>query len=165
MDIDNYDHVDFQSPIDKLDFIENESIDLIYCCHALEYYDLIQLPLLLKEWRRVLKCNGVLRISVPDFAKVIKIYTEHNNLKSLLSFIYGRYQKASTGHPPIYHKIIFDEILLKNILEENGFIDFKKYDWRLTEHSNIDDYSQAYIPHMDKEHGELMSLNIEVLKN
>ena len=45
-----------------------------------------------------------------------------------------------------------------------GFKEVYRYDWRETEHSNIDDFSQAYIPHMDKENGELMSLNIEAIK-
>ena len=31
-------------------------------------------------------------------------------------------------------------------------------------HSDIDDYSQAYIPHMDKDNGTLMSLNVEAIK-
>ena len=33
---------------------------------------------------------------------------------------------------------------------------FKKiryWDWRLTEHSKVDDYSQAYFPHMNKKDG------------
>ncbi|HAI38830.1 MAG TPA: methyltransferase, partial [Maribacter sp.] len=39
-----------------------------------------------------------------------------------------------------------------------------KYDWRQTEHAKFDDHSQAYIPHMDKENGTLISLNIEAVK-
>jgi hypothetical protein len=39
-----------------------------------------------------------------------------------------------------------------------------EYDWRKTEHSKFDDHSQAYIPHMDKDHGTLISLNVECTK-
>jgi hypothetical protein len=39
-----------------------------------------------------------------------------------------------------------------------------KYDWRDTEHSELDDFSQSYLPHMDKDNGKLMSLNIEAVK-
>jgi hypothetical protein len=28
----------------------------------------------------------------------------------------------------------------------------------------MDDYSQSYLPHMDKENGTLMSLNLEAVK-
>ena len=40
----------------------------------------------------------------------------------------------------------------------------RRYDWRETEHANVDDFSQAYIPHMDKERGVLISLNVEWLR-
>ena len=42
--------------------------------------------------------------------------------------------------------------------------DYKWYDWEQTEHSKFDDHSQAYIPHMDKENGTLISLNVECIK-
>ena len=53
---------------------------------------------------------------------------------------------------------------LKKILEEVGFKNIKRYDWKNTIHKHYDDYSQAYIPHMDKENGILMSLNVEAVK-
>ena len=36
--------------------------------------------------------------------------------------------------------------------------------WEETEHAQFDDHSQAYLPHMDKENGTLMSLNVECIK-
>jgi len=53
---------------------------------------------------------------------------------------------------------------LEKLLNEIGFSSIKRYDWRNTEHANIDDHSQAYYPHMDKENGLLISLNIEAHK-
>lgn len=50
------------------------------------------------------------------------------------------------------------------VLEDVGFENVRRYNWRETEHALIDDYSQAYIPHMDKENGILISLNIECSK-
>ncbi|GHV06377.1 hypothetical protein AGMMS50229_11080 [Campylobacterota bacterium] len=49
-------------------------------------------------------------------------------------------------------------------MTEAGFTNIRRYDWRETEHSGIDDYSQAYIPHMDRENGTLVSLNVECEK-
>ena len=46
-------------------------------------------------------------------------------------------------------------------LKQAGFINVRHYDWRNTEHAAVDDYSHAYIPHMDKEHGIQISLNVE----
>jgi len=47
---------------------------------------------------------------------------------------------------------------------------WKKYkaaqqpDWEKTEHAIYDDHSQAYLPHMDKKNGTLISLNMECIK-
>lgn len=54
---------------------------------------------------------------------------------------------------------------LKSDLERAGFSEVRLWDWRTTEpHNYCDDYSQAYVPHMDKENGKLMSLNVEAKK-
>jgi hypothetical protein len=63
-----------------------------------------------------------------------------------------------------FHKIIFDEHFLRYLLEKVGFKCIRHWDWRATEHTQIDDFSQSFIPHMDKENGQLMSLNLEATK-
>ena len=65
----------------------------------------------------------------------------------------------------IYHKTVYDfESLSSLLIEQIGFNVVKYYDWRKTEHSCYDDHSQAYLPHMDKDSGILMSLNMEAVK-
>ena len=64
----------------------------------------------------------------------------------------------------IYHKTTYDFSSLKNILEKNGFNNVRYWDWKKVDHGIYDDYSQSYIPHMDKENGYLMSLNVECEK-
>jgi len=39
-----------------------------------------------------------------------------------------------------------------------------KVESAFAEHADVDDYSQAHIPHLCKESGKLMSLNIEAVK-
>ena len=60
--------------------------------------------------------------------------------------------------------MIFDKKFLSEILEKCGFNKIHEWDWRKTEHSKYDDYSQSYLPHMEKESGMLMSLNLEATK-
>ena len=60
--------------------------------------------------------------------------------------------------------LVFLEAILKTLLLECGFSKVNFYNWKNTEHSNFDDHSQAYIPHMDKENGTLISLNVEATK-
>ncbi len=146
--------------ITKLDF-EDNTVDLIYSSHTLEYFDRTEVIEVLKEWLRVLKPNGVLRLAVPDFESMVHLYIVGGELESFLGPLYGR---MDMGDTKIYHRTCYDFKSLKTLLENNGFTDVSVYDWRGTEHSHIDDHSQAYLPHMDKEHGTLISLNVECKK-
>ena len=53
---------------------------------------------------------------------------------------------------------------MKEDLESVGFENVCRYDWRETEHSHVDDFSQSYLPHLDKENGQLMHLNVTATK-
>ena len=68
------------------------------------------------------------------------------------------------GKETIYHRTTYDFDSLEKLLLELGMKDVEKWDWKETEHSEFDDHSQAYIPHMDKENGVLISLNVECTK-
>lgn len=62
------------------------------------------------------------------------------------------------------HHMIFDAPLLSGLLLQAGFSEVMRWDWYNTEHSEVDDYPQAHLPHMDKENGRLMSLNLEAIE-
>jgi predicted SAM-dependent methyltransferase len=156
-----YKHLDYKSISDLSQFGDG-TVDLIYASHIIEYFDTEELEPLLEEWNRVLKAGGVLRVAVPDFAQISELYHSKNyTLDKFIGLLYGR---MPMGTETIYHKMVYDFDLLKEVLELNGFSNIKKYDWRKTEHASFDDHSQAYLPHMDKENGTLMSLNIEGIK-
>jgi hypothetical protein len=65
------------------------------------------------------------------------------------------------GKETIYHRTVYDFSSLKRVLEDSSFSNVRMYDWRETEHAIFDDHSQAYLPHMKKDSGVLMSLNVE----
>jgi len=157
----DYKHLDSRS-ITNLGEFKNSSVDLIYCSHAIEYFDREEVILVLKEWNRVLKENGILRIAVPDFAAIASLYSQGKfPLDNFLGPLYG---KIKMSNSTIYHKTTYDFESLKNILQVCGFSDVRRYDWRKTEHRFFDDHSQAFLPHMDKENGTLISLNVECVK-
>ena len=64
----------------------------------------------------------------------------------------------------LYHKTTYDFKSFKKVLEDAGYKNVRMYNWQDTIHKDYDDYSQAYIPHMDKENGILISLNVEATK-
>ncbi len=141
------------------------SAELIYCSHALEYFDRSEAQRALEEWRRVLEPSGILRIAVPDFDALLEVYRLSGELQHLLGPLYGRMDiDTPQGKRTLYHKTVFNLTHFKALLEKTGFINVRRYDWRRTIHKNHDDYSQAYYPHMDKEHGILISLNVEAEK-
>ena len=154
-----YPHVDHVSTIDVLPFIPSDSIQLIYCCHVLEHFKRHDVARVLTEWLRVLAPGGVLRVSVPDFRKLAEVYLATGQMKSVIGALFGRQDYLYNIH---YN--VFDEASLNEVLLGVGFASTRPYDWRETEHAGIDDYSQAYFPHMDKEHGTLISLNVEATK-
>jgi predicted SAM-dependent methyltransferase len=138
-------------------------VDYIYCSHALEYKDFDEAREVLKEWRRVLKKDGLLRIAVPDFDQLIWLYNKKNcELDFIIGPLYGKME--INNQTKLYHKTIYNFKKIKILLESSGFKNVKRYDWKETEHSHIDDHSQAYFPHMDKENGKLISLNVESYK-
>jgi len=155
----DYPHVDHVATIDNLSFLGDDSADLIYNCHVLEHFKRRDVPRVLKEWHRVLKPGGILRVSVPDFSQICEVYRKFKRLDLVVGPIFGRQDYLYNIH---YN--IFDEASLTESLQAVGFNNVHRYDWRQTEHAHIDDFSQAYIPHMDKEQGILISLNVECTK-
>ena len=167
IDLADYPHIDYKTDISDLPMFGDESVDLLYCCHALEYFERQEAQeKVLPEWHRVLKRSGMLRLAVPDFEALVKVYQEYRDLGLVLGPLYGRMViETPQERKTIYHKTVYDFRSLKDILEETGFTNIHRYDWRKTVHKDYDDFSQAYIPHMDKEKGLLISLNIEAEKS
>jgi len=154
-----YDHIDYQTNIDSLDMFKDESVSLIYACHVLEHFWRKEYKNVLKEWFRVLKKWSILRISVPWFEECFKIYEKYTDLNNIIGpLMWWQRDKYD------FHKMLFDFKTISETLKEIWFKEVKRYNWRSTEHSEYDDYSQAYVPHMDKKNWLPVSLNIEAIK-
>jgi predicted SAM-dependent methyltransferase len=159
VDVLPYDHVDHIAKVDSLDFVDDQSVDLIYASHLLEHFGRHEYLGVLAEWFRVLRVGGVLRLGVPDFRAISEEYLASNTLGDILGLCMGGQRDEWD-----FHKMIFDEQTLEHDLRAVGFTSIRRWDWRETEHRDIDDYTQAYLPHMDKSAGRLMSLNVEAIR-
>lgn len=164
-------HVDLVSAVDSIPQAETASADVIYACHVLEHFHPRQVPSVLREWGRILRPGGTLRLAVPDLEALAHLYLETGDLALVRGPIWGRgdflYNIHHTG---------FDERTLHAALVEAGFKNVRRYDWRQTEHATVDDYSQSYYPHMahypggklversEDVRGVLLSLNVEATK-
>ena len=153
-------HPDVVDDAIALSKFEPESVDVIYACHMLEHFSYSETNKAITRWHEVLKKDGTLRLSVPDLEKTFAHYFLHKNLDLLMCMLYG-----SQKHDYDFHKNGWDYKKLEQLLQLYEFYDIKRWDWKtIKPHSYCDDYSQAYLPHMDKENGVLMSLNVEATK-
>lgn len=160
VDILQTDAVDIIDDVSTLEKFENMSADLIYACHVLEHFKRKEYFKVLERWTDILRHDGTLRLSVPDFSKVCQLYSNGEfKLNDVLGLLFG-------GQTYLYnfHYMVFDYDFLKKDLQKLGYRDIRIWDWKTTEHSHVDDFSQAYLPHMDKENGTIVSLNIEATK-
>ena len=166
----DWDHVDGGDypHLDSKDILnlpyKDDSVDLIYASHVLEYFDVVEVKEVLREWRRVLKPGGELRIAVPDFEMMNTLY--HNKRVKLKDITGPLYGKMPMGDEIIYHKTTYDFESLYNLLYELAYNNIERYDWRHYEvHRQNDDHSQAYLdPKGDKDKGKLISLNVKAIK-
>lgn len=160
VDIAAFPHVRYVHDLATLPMFEDNAFDLVYSSHALAYFDRFEAVSVLTEWKRVLAAGGTLRVAVPDFEALVEAYGKYG-LGAIIGPLFGRWQ---VGERLIYERTTYDYATLKDLLESVGFRDVRRYDWRHTEHAALDDHSQAYLPHMDKERGLLISLNVEATK-
>jgi ubiquinone/menaquinone biosynthesis C-methylase UbiE len=154
-------NVDIVSNVNKLP-LEDNVAEYMFASHVLEYFDRQEGLNVLKEWYRVLKPQGTIRIAVPDFKAMAELYYLNDKpLDNLLGPLFGRME---CNGETIYHKTTYDLKGLHKAMTAAGFKGIRTYNWRDTPHAHIDDHSQAYIPHMDKKYGTLISLNVEATK-
>ena len=112
----DYEHLDHKD-ITKLTF-KDESVDLIYVSHVIEYFNRDEIKIILSEWKRVLKPGGTIRIAVPDFIKLMWVYQDTGDLNKILGPLFG---KMEMGNDMIYHKTVYDFKSLKTLLENYPF--------------------------------------------
>jgi predicted SAM-dependent methyltransferase len=154
IDAQKYDNVDIVADMSHLPY-PDQSVDEIYICHALEHFPRRQIWDILQEFHRVLIIGGSLRISVPDLESCMKHYEQTQDLGAIMGLLYGGQRNQYD-----YHFFGFDFKLMSQILSELGFSGVQRYDASQFLPPGFDDYSLCYIPHMDKENGRLMSLNV-----
>jgi len=150
-------NVDKVCDVRKLDvWYKPNSVDEIYHCALLEHLRPEEVVEVLDIFHRILKPGGKLWSSVPDFTEIVASYRDGEvQLSHLFGLLFGR-----GDYPENVHRCAFDFLYLDGLLRGAGFANVRRYDWRDFLPDGYDDFSRAYIPHMDFENGTAMMLNI-----
>ncbi len=148
-----YEHLDSKDIL-NLPYNDN-TVDLVYASHTLEYFDRLEAIDVLVEWKRVLKTGGKIQLAVPDFEAMCKMYLERDYpIEMFEGTLFGR---MFMGSQKIYHKTTYDFKSLKALLISLGFKKVRVFK------SNYDDYSQADRPKLNGKKISI-SLNVEAEK-
>jgi predicted SAM-dependent methyltransferase len=151
-------HVHYIRSLDNLSIFKSNTVDLIYASHCLEHFPYHKVQGVLGEWYRVLKKDGTLRLSVPDFDLLLNIYRESgNDIDSIMSALMG-----GQDYKYNFHMSVFTRSKLFSMLKNNGFKyiqEWKPFSCDLT--SFQDHASCKFIVH-GKPYP--VSLNLEAIK-
>lgn len=162
IDIADYPHIKYKQSILDLPMFQANSVDEIYCCGTLEYFDTFETNYALCEWKRILKPKGILRLSVPDFASIVAVYQKYRDIKheGILGPLFGEIDVNGTK---MYQKTVYDYISLKSLLKQHGFKKIEEFNPHKVFPKGYDDYSMAYVPYKHRS-GIPISLNLEAIK-
>jgi len=121
--IDGYENWDIKNghlayPLD----IPDGSADEIRASHLLEHYGHHEVFNVVSHWVGKLRTGGVLKIAVPDFAEICKRYQAKEN-DNLAYYLMGAQSDEYN-----YHKAVFDEDSLSEIMEKAGLADITRWD-------------------------------------
>ncbi|MFA6602445.1 MAG: methyltransferase domain-containing protein [Candidatus Shapirobacteria bacterium] len=116
----------------------DSSVDVVYCSHVLEHFYRFETENILKEVKRIIKKDGVVRIVLPDLEKIKKNETgsEGFNRKYL-----GYEADKDWGWRRRFireHRWMYDFKSLAEILSKAGLKKIKKSQWRKGECPDID---------------------------
>jgi len=104
--------------------------DMVYACHIFEHISFIKQMAVLKRWHALLKPGGELRLSVPDFEKLIGLHQRKElGFRSIQNALMG-----GQGYPENFHFALFTADHLTMLLTQAGFSNIRH--WRASEQDN-----------------------------
>ena len=151
-------HIHYVRAIDDLSPFKTGSADLIYASHCLEHFSHLNVAQVLAEWFRVLKKGGILRLSVPDFDLLLKIYQENSfDIDTILGPLMG-----GQDYQYNFHMVAFNKNKLEILLANAGFCEVREWLPGSSEFTTFDDYSIGSVNVNSTDYS--VSLNIEAVK-
>lgn len=159
IDAQPYSHVHIVTDdISSLPDIKSETVDLVYMCHILEHFKKREIEKVLKESKRILRKGGILRISVPDFDKLVEVYNAAGkDINTIIKQLMG-----GQDHQYNIHYSAFNYQYLLGLLKEAGFVEVVSWDPDNCLYHNFKDRATRRLKVNNREYA--ISLNLEAIK-
>jgi SAM-dependent methyltransferase len=142
--------------ITDLSAIENGSMDAIWSSHNLEHLNSYEVPIALTEFKRVLKLNGFVLLSVPNLRAVAQhiandqlsttLYQSAAGPITALDIVFGHQASQASGNHFMAHRTGFTSSTLGQSLLDAGF-----YEVRVHEGRRLDLWAIATMPYTSPE--------------
>ena len=130
-DIDKNVNPDIEGTLTDMSKVESGSVDAIYSSHNIEHVYPHEVPIVLNEFFRVLKKDGIVVVVCPDLQSVCEavvnnklrdpLYISPEGPISPLDIIYGHGQAIENGNEYMAHKCGFTYTVLDNFFADAGF--------------------------------------------
>ncbi|MGI0480146.1 class I SAM-dependent methyltransferase [Geminocystis sp. CENA526] len=149
LDIDPNVQPDIIGTITDLSGVPDNSVDAVYSSHNLEHIYNFEVSIALAEFKRVLKPNGFIMITLPDIQQVAD-YVASGNLENPLyispagpicaiDILYGLGTALARGNYYMAHKTGFTQETLTEKITQQGFQNVK-----VTKGKNLDLWAKGY---------------------
>lgn len=112
------------SDILKLPF-DDDSVDEILAVHVFEHLWLVDVPVALKEWRRVLRVGALLVLEMPCLDKIVRNLMIVDSTQMTLWGLYGDPSRSMDRNVYELHKWCWNEAMLRPLLDKLGFFSIK----------------------------------------
>lgn len=114
VDARQYPHTHIETSRLTLDEFNENTISEIYICHVLEHFSFIEVTELLNSFYKKLQPGACLRLSVPDFDKLINIYIDESRNLDLVKYaLYGGQDYSFNFHKSCFNFRSLSELLKK----------------------------------------------------
>lgn len=131
VDIDRQVLPDIVADISDLSAFRDGCVDAIWSSHSLEHIHDHQVPVALREFRRILKDDGLILVTMPDLESVAQLivdgkaedvaYQSPAGPITALDMVFGHRRSIENGNPFMAHKTGFTQHRLRRLLTEAGF--------------------------------------------
>ena len=151
-------HVHFLADVERLSMLADDSVDMLYCSHCLEHIPFDRTQDVLREWVRVLRKGGWLRLAVPDLRAILDVYRESGYSIATLQ----RYLLGGHDSPFNVHHAVFDAAHLTTLMRQAGLNGIRGWTPGADDIPCFRDHSASAIVLADRSHP--ISLNLEGTK-